>query len=120
MPIYDLVINESTRNGEKTPINFHMSGDCAKTRVIHFGSGDILISTAVQIPGNKENVLMFEQSAIHPIGTDDPKHEGVAVVPPVKMYFEKPGSIDVVISQLQKLRKNWDDSMDVAKEAIGE
>ena len=107
MPIYDLQINEQTRVGESDAINYFESGDAQVTRVLHFGFGDISISTGQQIGEDIERVLMFTESEPHPIGAPDNDLIGESLVPPVKMYFEKPESIDVVISELTKLKAAW-------------
>jgi hypothetical protein len=108
MPIYDLRINEQTRNGDREQIAQYDSGDPLITRVVHLGLGDIMVGRGRHIDSGRTDLLMFQQGDAHPIGTPTPDNEiNNPVVPPVKLYFEKAESIDVVIDQLQKLKTEF-------------
>jgi hypothetical protein len=109
MPIYDQKISKNTRIGRHKPIDYFEPDTCKTCRVLHFGHGDILVSNGSQINEDKTDLLIFQQTKPHEIGifdTDDSR-TGASVVPPVKMYFEKVESIDVVIEQLQLLKKRF-------------
>lgn len=102
MPIY-----KETNDLPSEPI-FHFSPE---TAVVHFGSGDILISNGKRPAddGTLVNELFFTPAdKPHPIGEFTTEHAGESVYPPVTLRFDYVESVDAVIAQLQELKKNWD------------
>lgn len=106
MPIYDQKVNEETRVGEYAPIDYYANEDAATVRCVHLGIGDVMIETGThsQFESSVLDVLMFRQGTAHPIGTPTPDELGKTVQPPVKIYFEHPDSIDVVVAALEKVK----------------
>jgi hypothetical protein len=75
---------------------------------VHFGTGDIKVSSGWLIDDKKVGVLVFRQQAPRPIGGLEESvpfeelDEGVA---PVRFVFNKAESVDVVIERLKKVKE---------------
>ena len=96
-------ITDYTEHQKNFPVPRDENGVPTMTRILHFVFGDIAVTCDLL----DARVLSFEQaSEARDIGEFKPA-TGETFIPPVKMYFDRPESIDVVIGELQKLRDNW-------------
>jgi len=75
-------------------------------RILHFGFGDLSVlqrKPEAEGPDDFANIVMIEsESECHEIGTDTGSRP--MSNPVVVMVFEKPESVDVVISALQRVK----------------
>jgi hypothetical protein len=102
MPIYDY-------DGEKTKTIAIDYRDVEKkfadrTRVVHFGMGDVSICTANSRTNAVDELVFVPQQVAHPIGDEDVADIGKPHDPPVRFLFDKVESIDVLIDQCEKLK----------------
>ena len=97
MAIIDYLIT-----GESESIQYDLQGYATRSRVVHFGHGDIAVIKDAEDP----RTLMFleKTSERHNIGEHIPATRET-VVPPLKFRFDKPESIDVVIGEFLKVKQ---------------
>lgn len=81
--------------------------------ILHFGYGDIAISTGRNVEKTIEDELVFTgQSPPKPIGRTDDGMTGLDsqyLGSPVRMIFDQVESLDVLIEQAQALRQKMAD-----------
>lgn len=108
MPIYKQH-NEFEESKFETGDLFYAGGDfrkCSETVFIHLGLGDVSIETGTS-RSEVTDELFFTQSPIsHEIGTDNHEAIGEPTYSPVRIIFDKPESIEIVIDALEKIRES--------------
>lgn len=79
------------------------------SKILHFGHGDIgvVIGRSTDLPTETDNELIFFSQEARLIGDPSEQHGGETsedVLCPVRMIFDTPDSIDVLMGQLNELR----------------
>ncbi|MGG1662908.1 hypothetical protein [Brevibacillus sp. NRS-1366] len=78
------------------------------SRQLHFGSGDISVGGGTLAMDEVVGVITFQQQVLQEVGTRSENEPGHALEPnetPVRMTFDRVESIDVVMRQLQEVKK---------------
>lgn len=86
------------------PINIYKEG----TAVMTFGSGDISVSPGLDSSDYNKGVLSFKRQEAAPIGDRHVYSEEIILDPetiPVQLVFTKTESIDVLISNLERVKR---------------
>ncbi len=102
MPIYK---GRNEIEGEKFEKGdlFYANDDfrqCTETVYVHFTDGDIMIDSATRRSEVEDEINFVQSPTTNPIGESTDEFNGVPTYAPVALVFEKPESVDAVISRL--------------------
>lgn len=74
--------------------------------VVHFGTGDILVCCGSSRNAFSDEILLQHIKDARPIG-EQGSMVGEQLLPPVRLIFDAPASIDVFIRELERLKTDW-------------
>lgn len=91
------------------PITKEDYGNHKDAAIVHFSTGDILMTKAQETGKVADNILCFSECPGHEIGetSDDFKGKDINTLPEIRvvMRFDKPESITALIHSLIELQK---------------
>ena len=123
MPIYFSKTKKDSSELNTKPIKYFDKTNLQATQqtIVHFGFGDIVIAPAKHRFSSFDEINFFDAVQAGEIGKNNPDTNGKEAIAPVRLVFDKPSSIDVLINELEKLKEIFLDCpvwIDISKETF--